>query len=87
MALQLVRASTSMGAQLEEAEVFSSRRDLAAKLTIALREAREANYWLRLLAADLPHTHDLAPEIQESSEFVAMLTTSVKKLKSDSGEG
>jgi four helix bundle protein len=44
MALQLVRASTSMGAQLEEAEVFSSRRDLAAKLTIALREAREANY-------------------------------------------
>ena len=82
IALQLFRAVSSLGAQLEEAEVFASRRDLAAKLVVALREAREARYWLRLLATNPDRSHLLQPDIVECTEFIAMLTTSVRKLRS-----
>ena len=81
MALQLFRAASSLGAQLEEAEVAASRRDLAAKLAIGLREARESNYWLRLFATDANWSDRLNDDILESREFVAMLTTSVRKLR------
>ena len=85
---QLLKAATSTGANLEEARAASSRRDLKAKFTIALREARETLYWLRLLQAT-----KLAPEpllrrrLQEAWELVAVLTSSVKKLKKERKEG
>jgi four helix bundle protein len=81
MALQLVQAATGIGALLEEGVVANSRRDMAAKYAIALRESRESKYWLRLFSKNPEWTDELAPLVQESSEFVAMLTTSVRKLR------
>jgi four helix bundle protein len=81
MALQLVEAATGIGALLEEGVVANSRRDMAAKYAIALRESRESRYWLRLFSKNPEWTDELAPLVQESSEFVAMLTTSVRKLR------
>lgn len=81
LAKQLWSAVTAIGAMLEEGEVAMSRRDMAAKYAIALREAREANYWSRLGATDPKWTARLAPVVQETHEFVAMLTVSVRKLK------
>ncbi len=49
-AMQLYRSATGVGANLEEGQVAKSRGDMAAKYAIALREAREAVYWLRLIA-------------------------------------
>jgi four helix bundle protein len=46
---QLLRAATSIGANVEEALGAVSRRDFAHKMSIAAKEAREANYWLRLI--------------------------------------
>jgi four helix bundle protein len=46
---QLVRAGTSIGANVEEAQGAHSRADFLSKMTIALKEARETRYWLRLL--------------------------------------
>jgi len=46
---QVLRAGTSIGANVEEAQGAHSRRDFAAKMRIAYREARETHYWLRLL--------------------------------------
>jgi four helix bundle protein len=48
---QLLRSGTSIGANLEEAEAGQSRADFISKNAIALKEARETCYWLRLLAA------------------------------------
>ena len=45
---QLLRAATSVGANLEEAQAASSRREFVRFVEIALREAREVHYWLRL---------------------------------------
>ena len=83
MALQLVEAATGIGALLEEGVVANSRRDMASKYAIALREARESKYWLRLFSKFPQWTDELAPLIQESSEFVAMLTVSVRKLRGE----
>ena len=46
---QILRCGTSIGANVEEAVGGFSRRDFAAKCSIAYKEAREAHYWLRLL--------------------------------------
>ena len=85
MAQQLFEAASSIGAMLEEAEVAMSRRDMAAKQSIALRESRESNYWLRLLSIDTELTAELATLVDESRQFVAMLTTSVRKLRNPPG--
>jgi four helix bundle protein len=49
LARQLLRAGTSIGANVEEAQAGQSRADFISKYSIALKEARESIYWLRLL--------------------------------------
>jgi four helix bundle protein len=49
MTNQLARAGTSVGANIYEAQYAHSRADFIAKLEIALKEANETSYWLRLL--------------------------------------
>jgi len=46
---QLLRSGTSIGANVEEAGGAQTPKDFIAKLAIAYKEARETNYWLRLL--------------------------------------
>ena len=45
---QLLKAATSVGANLEEAKAGSSRREFVRLIEISLREARESVYWLRI---------------------------------------
>lgn len=46
---QLLKAGTSIGANVEEAQAAQSRKDFIAKMAISSKEARETKYWLRLL--------------------------------------
>jgi len=46
---QLLRSGTSIGANVVEAQQGQSRADFVSKLSIALKEAVETDYWLRLL--------------------------------------
>jgi four helix bundle protein len=46
---QTLRSGTSIGANVSEAEQAQSKRDFLAKMNIALKEAAETEYWLRLL--------------------------------------
>ena len=78
----MLRSGCSIGANLEEAKSAQSRRDLLSKFSIALKEARETQYWLRLLAAtDSAPAEETSRLIAQASELVAILTTSVKRLK------
>ncbi len=81
IAQQLFRAASSVGASLEEGEVALSRKDMAHKHALALREARETAYWFRMLVAAGEPKGSLEVLQQEASEIVAMLTASVKKLR------
>lgn len=46
---QLTKASSSIGANYDEAQGASSKNDFIAKVAIAHREAKESHYWLRLI--------------------------------------
>jgi four helix bundle protein len=54
MARQVLKSGTSIGANLEEANGAQTRGDKATKFSIALKEARETLYWLRLATGDRP---------------------------------
>ena len=48
---QLLRSGTSIGANVAEAEQAQSTPDFVSKMSIALKEASETEYWIRLLAS------------------------------------
>lgn len=80
---QLFDAGSAIGANLEEAKAAYSRRELAQKTAIALKESRETKYWLRVAQAkSLGQAHAREWLLQEADEFVAMLTASVRRLQS-----
>ena len=79
---QLIRSSTSIGANIEEANGSKSKADFVAKMYIACKEALETNYWLRLLNATEVIKHRcLESLLDESNQIVAILTAIVKKAK------
>ncbi|GAX38739.1 four helix bundle protein [Nodularia sp. NIES-3585] len=49
LAAQLFRSGTSIGANIEESQSAESNRDFISKQSIALKEAKETKYWLKLL--------------------------------------
>ena len=46
---QLIRSSTSLGANYREANGASSKKDVKNKIFICKKEAKETEYWLRIL--------------------------------------
>lgn len=48
---QLLRSGTSIGANIAEAEQAQSKPDFISKMNIALKEAAETKYWIKLLHA------------------------------------
>jgi four helix bundle protein len=76
---QVLRSGTGIGANLEEAEAGQSKADFIAKTRIALKEARETVYWLRLIGAtEIVKAALIEPLTQEARELVAILTTIVR---------
>ena len=79
---QLLRSSISVGANYEEAQGAESREDFVHKLQIALKEVRESNYWLRLLAkAEIVPPNRLLAVMDESNQLRAMLSKAVATTK------
>jgi four helix bundle protein len=79
---QLVRAGTSIGANLEEAQAAETRADFIHKNAIALKEARETRYWLRLFLATGFAANTTTTELQrESEEMMKVLAAIVVSAK------
>ena len=72
---RLLRAGTGIGANIEEATATRSRRDFVSKMSAASSDARQTNYWLRLLdqSKTAPEI-DFAPYLESSSELIRLLT-------------
>jgi four helix bundle protein len=85
---QLLKAGTSVGANLEEADAGQSKPDFRSKVSIARKESRESRYWLRLIAyADPPLKEAAAPLIDESTQLYAILTTIKRNSESSDARG
>ena len=78
---QLIRAGTSVGANVEEAQSGESKRDFVHKMGIAAKEAREARYWLRIVNATLLQDVEVDALVQEADELVRILATIINKRK------
>ncbi len=88
LAWQLVDAGGSVGANVAEGVAGQSKPDFTSKQFTALKEAWEARFWLRVIAACEPRFKAGAlPLIQESGELIAILTTSVKTAQSNPYRG
>ncbi|GBO53889.1 hypothetical protein APA_1837 [Pseudanabaena sp. lw0831] len=79
---QLLRSGTSIGANVQEGQAGQSKADFISKNYIALKEARETLYWLKLLAATeiIPEIR-LSPISQEAEEITRILGAIIVKAK------
>ena len=81
LASQILRSGTSIGANIAEAQYAQSKRDFASKMHIALKEAYETKYWLRLLiASDTVSSDILKHLISDVDELLKLLTSIVKNI-------
>ena len=79
---QLLRAGTSIGANVAESQQAQSRADFISKLSIALKEAVETNYWLRLLrATDYLSESEFSSVFEDCRELEKLLTSILKTTK------
>jgi four helix bundle protein len=78
---QLLRSGTSIGANVEEASAGQSKKDFLAKMSIASKEARETQYWLRLLQASQIVNVDVKEQLNHVDELIRILTSIVKTTK------
>ena len=79
---QLLRSGTSIGANVAESQQAQSRADFISKLSIALKEAVETNYWLRLLyATDYLSSTEYSSVITDCKELEKLLTAILKTTK------
>ena len=78
----MIRAGTSIGANIAEAQFACSRKDFLNKHYIALKEAAETDYWLRLLqASDYLSDAEFSSIHSDCRELEKMLTAIVKTAK------
>lgn len=82
LAVQLVKAGTSPGANYREAHRARSKAEFAAKIGDCLKEQDETLYWLEILSeSGLVPSPRLQPLITECNELVAIFTTIHKKAR------
>jgi len=83
---QLLRSGTSIGANIEEAIGGQSRKDFYAKLTISYKEARESNYWIRLLKdTDFlteEESRSLLTDIEEILKIIGSIQKTIRNTNS-----
>ncbi|HAH31078.1 MAG TPA: four helix bundle protein [Elusimicrobia bacterium] len=77
---QLLKAGTSIGANIEEALAGESKADFIHKMAIAAKEARETKYWLRLLKDSGIAENNTDVLINENDEIIKILSSIIKTL-------
>ncbi len=83
---QVIRASGSIGANIEEADGTLTKKDFVNKMGIARREARESRHWLRLIKKVGLTNHpedkkELDWQIGEAEELMLILSSIINKTK------
>jgi four helix bundle protein len=77
---QMLKSGTSIGANIQEAQAAQSKKDFIAKMSIASKESREANYWLVLLDRS-GYMDGFSERAKLFSEIEAIMNISTKIVK------
>lgn len=79
---QLIRSSTSVGANIVEAKSSSSKREFLNYFQIALKSCNETKYWLTLLRELLPDQKQIVNNfIDETGQIGKIIASSVLTMK------
>jgi four helix bundle protein len=79
---QFLRSATSIGANIQESSVAQSNRDFLTKITISLKEAKETEYWINLLADAGYLDFESQKTLSDlNGEIIRMLIASVKPIR------
>ena len=79
---QVLRSGTAIGALVHEAEFGQSKPDFRSKMSIALKEANETQYWLTLLKeTDYINEKMFESVSNDCVELIKMLVATVKTSK------
>ena len=78
---QLIKSSTSVGANVEEAQQAESRKDFIKKLSIAMKEAYESRYWINIMRDTGYATVEQIQQLPNIEEVIALIGSSIKTAK------
>ena len=82
---QILRSGTSIGANISEAQQAQSKADFTSGMNIALKEANETRYRLRLLCdPGFPDQNEALRFLGKVDELIRLLTAIVIKIKTKS---
>ncbi|MBK5215238.1 MAG: four helix bundle protein [Candidatus Pacebacteria bacterium] len=76
---QILRSGTSIGANIEESIGAQSRNDFISKISISYKEARETEYWLKLLLGGKYITQEEFNVYIEGITIILKLLTAIQK--------
>lgn len=81
---QILRSGTAIGALIRESEFAQSQADFVNKLSVALKEANETDYWLNLLH-DSHYLNEVSFISMENDcgELIALLVSSIRTVKTN----
>jgi len=78
---QLVRASTSIGANYCEADDAHSKKDFLHKISICKKESRETKYWLRIIAKTFPDFKNTAKKFWKEAQELNLIFAAIIRNK------
>lgn len=78
---QLLRSSTSIGANIIEAKSSSSKREFIKYYEIALKSANETKYWICLFRDGIKSSSEIKSLLNEADEISKIIAASIIKLK------
>lgn len=79
---QLIRSTTSIGANINEAQGANSRKDFANYFQIALKSARETRYWIQVVERyDRKYQVIITKLYEETEHLINILQASIKTLR------
>jgi len=83
---QLLRSGTSIGANVAEAEQAQSNADFVSKMSVALKEAAETKYWIRLLKeTEILNVEESKSILEDCVEIEKILTSIIKTTRNKIG--
>ena len=78
---QLLRSSTSIGANIIEAKSSSSKREFIKYFEIALKSSNETKYWICLYRDGIKNSTEIKALLNEADEISKIIAASIIKLK------
>jgi four helix bundle protein len=76
---QLVRSATSVGANYVEADEAGSKKEFSYRISVCRREARETQYWLRMIVAAQPEMKEHARALWREAKELAFILSAIHR--------